>query len=255
MDIVSTRLMGGLGNMMYQIATSHSIALRDNKEIICDITEMQIPHKPYTYYTNNIFRNIKFSNSLTNLKNMGEGGFHYTPIPKINGNIKLVGHFQSEKYFIEHRDKILELFEIDNTTKTYLSEKYGDIINQDTCSIHIRRGDYLGLPNYHPTQSIEYYKEAIQIIGEEKHFLVFSDDIEWCKQRDIGDLYSTNTNQYQDLYEMTLCSGSIITNSSFSWWGAYLTPKQKIIAPKKWFSGGLANTNWQDIYCEDWIII
>ena len=46
---------------------------------------------------------------------MGEGGFHYTPIPKINGNIKLVGHFQSEKYFIEHRDKILELFEIDNT--------------------------------------------------------------------------------------------------------------------------------------------
>ena len=59
--------------------------------------------------------NIKFSNSLTNLKNMGEGGFHYTPIPKINGNIKLVGHFQSEKYFIEHRDKILELFEIDNT--------------------------------------------------------------------------------------------------------------------------------------------
>ena len=59
MDIVSTRLMGGLGNMMYQIATSHSIALRDNKEMICDITEMQIPHKPYTYYTNNIFRNIK----------------------------------------------------------------------------------------------------------------------------------------------------------------------------------------------------
>jgi hypothetical protein len=54
---------------------------------------------------------------------------------------------------------------------------------------------------------------------------------------------------------MTLCSGSIITNSSFSWWGAYLTTKQKIIAPKKWFSGGLANTNWQDIYCEDWIII
>ena len=260
MDIVSTRLMGGLGNMMYQIATSHSIALRDNKEMICDITEMQIPHKPYTYYTNNIFRNIKFSNSLTNLKNMGEGGFHYTPIPKINGNIKLVGHFQSEKYFIEHRDKILELFEIDNTTKTYLSEKYGDIINQDTCSIHIRRGDYLGFPNYHPTQSIEYYKEAIQIIGEEKHFLVFSDDIKWCKENFgflINKTLISDNKDYEDLYLMSMCKNNIIANSTFSWWGAWLNKNEtkKVIAPKKWFGVSNSHLDTSDLYCEKWITI
>jgi hypothetical protein len=189
---------------------------------------------------------------------MGEGGFHYTPIPKINGNIKLVGHFQSEKYFIEHRDKILELFEIDNTTKTYLSEKYGDIINQDTCSIHIRRGDYLGLPNYHPTQSIEYYKESIQIIGEEKHFLVFSDDIEWCKENFgflINKTFISDNKDYEDLYLMSMCKNNIIANSTFSWWGAWLNNNEnkQVIIPSKWFGVSNSHLNTNDLYCDKWI--
>ena len=258
MDIVSTRLMGGLGNMMYQIATSHSIALRDNKEMICDITEMQIPHKPYTYYTNNIFRNIKFSNSLTNLKNMGEGGFHYTPIPKINGNIKLVGHFQSEKYFIEHRDKILELFEIDDKTKSYLLEKYNNIINEDTCSIHVRRGDYLGLPNHHPAQPIEYYQQAINLVGEDKHYVIFSDDIKWCEENFeslTNKTFITGNQDYEDLYLMSMCKNNIIANSTFSWWGAWLNNNEnkQVIIPSKWFGISNSHLNTNDLYCDKWI--
>jgi hypothetical protein len=258
MGIISTRLMGGLGNMMFQIATAHSVAIRDNKEMICDIRDIQMPHKPYTFYTNNIFKNVKFSNDLINLNYIGEGGFHYTPIPKINGNVKLVGHFQSEKYFLEHRDKILELFKIDDTTKKYLLEKYGDIINQDTCSIHIRRGDYLGLPNHHPTQSIEYYKESIQIIGEEKHFLVFSDDIEWCKENFgflINKTFISDNKDYEDLYLMSMCKNNIIANSTFSWWGAWLNNNEskQVIIPSKWFGVSNSHLNTNDLYCDKWI--
>jgi hypothetical protein len=258
MGIISTRLMGGLGNMMFQIATAHSVAIRDNKEMICDIRDMQIPHKPYTFYTNNILRNVKFSNDLINLNHMGEGGFHYTPIPKIDGNVKLVGHFQSEKYFTNYKTEILKLFEIDDTTKNYLLEKYGVIINQDTCSIHIRRGDYLGLPTHHPTQSIDYYKNAIQIVGEKKHFLVFSDDIEWCKENFNflnNKTFISDNKDYEDLYLMSLCKNNIIANSTFSWWGAWLNNNEnkKVIIPSKWFGVYNSHLNTNDLYCDKWI--
>ena len=258
MGIVSTRLMGGLGNMLFEIAASYSTALRDGKEMICDVTDIQMPHKPYTYYTNNILRKVKFSNELPNLGYIGENGFHYTPIPKIDGNVKLIGHFQSEKYFIEHRNEILELFEIDDKTKNHLLEKYGEIINQDTCSIHIRRGDYLGLPTHHPTQSIDYYKEAIQIIGEEKHFLVFSDDIEWCKENfDFlnNKTFISGNQDYEDLYLMSMCKNNIIANSTFSWWGAWLNKNEnkQVIIPSKWFGVSNSHLNTNDLYCDKWI--
>lgn len=258
MEIVSTRLIGGLGNMMFQIATSYSVSLRDNKEMICDTRDMQIPHKQYTFYTDNIFRNIKFSDSVIDLKNMGEGGFHYTPIPKIEGNIKLIGHFQSEKYFMNHKNEILNLFEIDDITKNYLLEKYGEILNQDTCSIHVRRGDYLGLQNHHPIQPIEYYQKAINIIGEENHFLIFSDDIKWCEENFSflkNKTFVSDNLDYEDLYLMSRCNNNILANSTFSWWGAWLNKNKnkQVIIPSKWFGVSNLHLNTNDLYCNKWI--
>jgi hypothetical protein len=215
MDIVSTRLMGGLGNIMFQIASAYNVALRDNKEMICDTRDMMIPHKPYTFYVDNIFRKVKFSDNLLNLNHIGECGFHYCQIPNLDGNVKLFGHFQSEKYFIDHKNEILELFEIDGTTKNYLLEKYKDIINENTCSIHVRRGDYLGLPNHHPIQSIEYYLQSIKLIGEDKHYLIFSDDIKWCKENFNflkNKTFISGNLDYQDLYLMSMCKHNIIAN-------------------------------------------
>jgi len=258
MEVVSTKLMGGLGNMMFQIATSYCVSLRDNKEMICDIRDVQMPHKPYTFYIDNIFRNVKFSDTLPNLNHMGEGGFHYTPIPKIGGNIKLIGHFQSEKYFIDHRNEILNLFQIDEKTKTYLLEKYGDIINQDTCSIHVRRGDYLGLPSHHPIQPINYYKNAIKIIGEEKHFVIFSDDIQWCKENFEflkNKTFISDNKDYEDLYLMSMCKNNIIANSTFSWWGAWLNNNEnkQVVIPSEWFGISNSHLNTNDLYCNKWI--
>jgi len=257
MEIVSTKLMGGLGNMLFQIATAYSVSLRDSKEMICDITDIQSPHKPHTIYTDNIFRNVKFLDNLVNLKHIGEGGFHYTPIPKIEGNIKLIGHFQSEKYFINYRNKLLELFEIDDKTKNYLFEKYGDILNQNTCSIHVRRGDYLGLPNHHPIQSIEYYQQAINFIEKDIHYVIFSDDIEWCEKNFnclINKTLISGNQDYEDLYLMSMCNNNIIANSTFSWWGAWLNKNEnkQVITPLNWFGVSNSHLNTNDVYCDKW---
>jgi hypothetical protein len=260
MDIVSTRLMGGLGNIMFQIAAAYSVSLRDKKEMVCDTRDMMIPHKPYTFYTNNIFKKVKFSNDIPNQKYVGESGFQYFPIPKLDGNVKLIGHFQSEKYFIEHRNELLELFEINKTTNTHLLEKYGEILNQDTCSIHVRRGDYVGLPNHHPTQSIDYYKNAVKIIGEDNHYLIFSDDIKWCEENFNFLKHKTFVSgnmDYEDLYLMSMCKNNIIANSTFSWWGAWLNKNEnkKVVAPSKWFGVMYSSFNTDDLYCNNWIKI
>ena len=258
MEIVSTKLMGGLGNVLFQIATAYAVSLRDGKKFICDTREMVIPHKPFSAYVNNILRKIEFSDKLPQMQHHGERGFEFYPIPKIGGNVKLIGHFQSEKYFSDYRNEILELFEIDEHTSNRLVKKYGEILNQDTCSIHVRRGDYVGLPNHHPTQPIEYYIEAVEKIGKEKHFLIFSDDLNWCKQNfdfiENKTLVSNNSD-YEDLYLMSMCKNNIIANSTFSWWAAWLNKNENptVIIPKKWFGPAYANFRTEDLYCKNWI--
>jgi hypothetical protein len=259
MDTISTSLMGGLGNMMFQIASAYSVSLRDGKNMVCDTRNMSVPHKPYSEYTSNIFRKVKFVNYIENLTNFNESGFHYSDIPNINGNVKLTGYFQSEKYFINHRDEILELFQIDENTKKYLIQKYENIINKNTCSIHVRRGDYVRLHDYHPTQSIDYYKTAIKILGEDKYYLIFSDDISWCKENfDFipNKIFVSDNIDYKDLYLMSMCKNNIIANSTFSWWGAWLNNyDKKVIIPKKWFGDAYSSFNTNDLYCNNWIKI
>jgi hypothetical protein len=182
MSIASTKLMGGLGNYMFQISAAYSIAKRDGKELICDYSDHVVPHKPFSKYTNNLFRKIKFSNNVGKYTHVGESGFNYKILPKIEGSVRLNGYFQSEEYFKEIRNEILNLFDLPEDIKKKVEDKYKGILKQDTCSLHVRRGDYLGLPNHHPTQTIEYYKESINIIGIDKTFVIFSDDINWCKE-------------------------------------------------------------------------
>lgn len=258
MDLVSTKLMGGLGNIMFQISAAFAVSLRDNKKFICDTTEMQVPHKPFSAYQTNILRKIEFSNQLPPMQHLGERGFDFFPIPKVLGNVKLIGHFQSEKYFVDYRSEILELFKIDEHTDTRLNTKYSELLKTDTCSIHVRRGDYMGLPNHHPTQTLEYYEKATELIGRDKNFLIFSDDVNWCKQNfDFLENKTVimNNSDFEDLYLMSMCKNNIIANSTFSWWASWLNKNEnaKTVIPNKWFGPAYASFNTNDLYCKNWI--
>jgi hypothetical protein len=161
---------------------------------------------------------------------------------------------------MDYRNEILKLFKIDDNTNQKIHDKYGDLLSLDTCSIHVRRGDYLALQNHHPIQSIEYYQNAIDIIGNDKHFLIFSDDIKWCEEN-FGGLtnktYITGNQDYEDLYLMSMCRNNIIANSTFSWWGAWLNKNEdkKVIAPKQWFGVSNSHLDTSDLYCKKWITI
>ena len=120
-----------------------------------------------------------------------------------------------------------------------LSNNFGGcgLINEgNTCSLHVRRGDYLNLPDHHPTQSIEYYKKSVSLIGNDKTYFIFSDDIEWCKENlsNIDNSFIVDHSYKGDRFGeylelMKNCNHFIIPNSSFAWWSAYLCDNQNKI--------------------------
>lgn len=111
-------------------------------------------------------------------------------------------------------------------------------------AIHVRRGDYVGNGFYVDLMLTDYYQRAMAEFPDSQ-FLVFSDDVAWCKDQAIFKdcEFSEGKNEEQDLNYMASCSGHIIANSSFSWWAAYLSPyTKKVIAPKAWYSDGVERT-------------
>jgi hypothetical protein len=254
-------LIGGLGNMLFQIATTYSLSLRDNKEFFCDSNMTIIPHHHYSHYKDNIFRKIKFKNNVEDLDSFySENGFNYNPIPKFTGNVRLRGYFQSEKYFLDYRNEILDLFEPNEETKIKIDDFFSEFSNKRTCSIHVRRGDYVGIQNYHCLQEIDYYKKSIEMIGIDTTFLIFSDDIDWCKDNFYfldNKIFITGFSDHEQLYLMSICNDNIIANSTFSWWGAWMNKNdnKKVISPKKWFGDSNQHLNVKDVYCNNWLII
>jgi hypothetical protein len=254
---VASILKGGLGNYLFQIAAGYAQALKHNKQYACVLKDVQVGHTPVKDYYSNILRNIIFLPGLKQYTIYQEPSYNFVAIPDFNYNVKLCGYFQSEKYFFNFKKQIKELFKIDNKTRAHLTDKYK--LSTNTCSIHIRRGDYLKLQHVHPVIDIEYYKTAVDIIGKDKQYFVFSDDINWARNN-LGFItnptFISDNKDYEDMYLMSMCYDNIIANSSFSWWGAWLNENESktVIAPKNWFHPNYL-TEFQDIYCPGWKIL
>jgi hypothetical protein len=257
--MISTYLQGGLGNYMFQIAAAQALAWDLGVDAVFDFNLASQVHRNVRVYQDNILRNVKDVSNPKLATRYDEPSFSYAPLLKRDNQL-LIGYFQSEKYFKHHRDNILELFSLPHETTHDLLVKYKGVLNLDTisCSIHVRRGDYLKLPDHHPTLNMQYYNEAMDMVGADK-YLIFSDDIEWCKQNFIGNqfMFVTGELDYIDLYLMSLCYHNIIANSSFSWWGAWLNKYEgkRVVAPRKWFGPAHDNMIIKDVIPEKWIKI
>lgn len=246
--MVCIDLIGRFSNNLFQIAMAVGYADKHNVDYV-------IPQWEYS----DCFKTVFTSRAAGNV-NWGENGFAYQEIPFIE-NVKLFGYFQSEKYFKHCESKIRDLFQFNDRIREKMNIKYADswIGSSTTCSIHIRRGDYIG-NGFHEVCHIDYYQNAINEMKNRaaiETFVVFSDDPEWCKQNLKGDhfLFVEGNSNVEDMYLMTQCHHNIICNSSFSWWGAWLNAnKEKIVvAPDKWFN----DTSWdtKDLIPECWIKI
>jgi hypothetical protein len=170
------------------------------------------------------------------------------------------GYFQTEKYFTHCQNEIKRIFTF-HPPILKVAEDFLNSVKKETkqiVSVHVRRGDYVQSPNHHPPCDLEYYLRAFESMGNDSIFLVFSDDIEWCKSHFKGDnfMFSELPNHFEELCCMSLCDHHIIANSSFSWWGSWLnrSAEKKVIAPQRWFGPALIKDT-KDIYCENWIKI
>lgn len=172
---------------------------------------------------------------------LGNSLFQYATLYSYSKDIGSDYYFQSPEYFDEYKSEIKQLFG-------------QDIYPIDMVAIHIRRGDYVNNPFYVDLTSTDYYERAVKEFPLGTTFLVFSDDIEWCKSYLVGNEFefSEGKTEIEDLNLMAGCKGIIMANSSFSWWGAYLgDDNKKVIAPKEWYTDGEQRTklldNWKRI--------
>jgi hypothetical protein len=246
--------VGGLGNILFQIAAIASIAKDNNVEpclLMIDriVRDLDKDDRLLTAHANEyrfIFDRFKQLPHIN--KPAMQYPFHYVP-PVFKDEHTYIGFFQSEKYFGHNRDHIKHLFrpteEIEKVVNNY-SEYFGHI------AIHVRRGDYLRYTHLHPVQSVEYYKKGIDCFPKDKKVLIFSDDMNWCRQQFVGDRFVyMNEKDYIEIYIMAKMKYHVISNSSFSWWGAWLAESELVVGPQKWFGSGITH-NDNDVIPETW---
>ena len=231
--IYTSRLVGGLGNKLFQIASAYSAAKRDGASYIIDPFDSILAHTPLINYKKNILSKLEFSLEPLNFDLYEEKlNFPIIPIPSFKKNTKIIGYFSSFKYF--DRQLISRLFSGDVISRFYTKIRYNYLF-KNSISLHIRRGDYLTDASM-DVLSIDYYRSAIEKMGIDKTYVVFSDDINWCKknlQFIPKKNFVTRNKDYLDLLTMAKFKYHITANSTFSWWGAYLSgcPAENIISP------------------------
>lgn len=182
-----------------------------------------------------------------------------------NTDWDIQGWFHLYHYWDKYEDLIKDTFKfkkeiLDQASKNIEQIKEGE--DYPIVSIHFRRGDYLQVASLNLT--LDYYNEAISIFLEKFPYfklLVFSDDIEWCKEVLVGDniYFSEGNSNYVDMCMMTLCDHNIIANSSFSWWGAYLntSPDKTVVCPQDYTGPSDKESQFinKNYYPNSWIAI
>ena len=290
--MIIVKLIGGLGNQMFQYAAGRALSYSRGLELYLhpDFSGENITPRSYRLGNFNIIEKFAKPDQISlfwskkypySLKKMLVSTQNYYPFMKhgyLNDklvyfcpdiihkfhNIYLDGFWQSENFFQNIKLIIKDEFTIKKEPSQLNKKIIGEMLRHESVSVHVRRGDYitnLAALQHHGVCPRGYYLDAIDKLKEyvkNPHFYIFSDDLDWCKENLQIPYQTTFINQngadydYEDLRLMTMCKHHIIANSSFSWWGAWLSGNEgKIVfAPKKWFRTHQFNEN--DIIPNSW---
>ena len=251
---------GHLGNQMFQYAAIKSLAIKHNRNYLIAPPEVFGKYY-YTTLRSSIYDcfNIECERGLTNFPVHHEKHFHfdeetYENPPK--NDIDLLGFFQSDKWFNHIDTQIKNDFKFKSEYFDASSEVRNNL-GKEIVGIHIRRTDFV-TNNNHVSQSMDFYEKSLQLLPQNIEVIIFSDEPQWCKRQKLFEsdkfLVSETMNPYVDLCLMTMCDYIIMANSTYSWWGAYLSDAKKIIAPSAW-NPDSNPIDSKDIYCDNWIKI
>ena len=293
MGSVTVRLLGGLGNQMFQYAAGLSLANRHDMQLKIDLTAfdtyktwpyqldyLQVPQeicvgKPVSRQVKSNSMLARFGRRVISRPSVDvycEPHFHFDEkLSNMGGqNVVLEGYFQSPRYFEGVEDLLRKQYQL-NSDWSSIGQVWLDKIQASPCSValHVRRGDYLsiGASGTHSSLNLDYYRRSIDLIkkllGQEVRFFLFSDDVEFMESAfaDLPSAQVVTSNQeapWEDMFLMAHCGHNIIANSSYSWWGAWLNPNPRkyVIAPAQWFTPEkMAVCNVLDLYPDDWIML
>lgn len=233
--MIIIKLIGGLGNQMFQYAAGRSLAHKLGTGFKLDISYFPKEGVTKRQYRLGIF------NIQENFASQWE-----VQVARLFRKNYLEGYWQSEDYFSDISDLIKKEFTFKNKPRRAIAE--------NSVSLHLRRGDYVTNPKVSHQYFVcdnNYYETAARIISKklkDPKFYIFAEYLEdfiWAKNNlNLGKkVVNIHYKDYEDLQLMSMCKHNIIANSSFSWWGAWLNnnPGKIVIAPKRWFKDSSKN--------------
>lgn len=287
--MIIVELRGGLGNQLFQFAYGFHLANKRKTRLLLDtshfinhpLRNFELDKLGLSKYVGNQeeIKAIKkyvdprrLHNKICNLvlpyyrhSLVRERAYHFDPnLLKVRKNVYLSGFWQSEKYFSDDAERLLEAIRFEQVN--HLAPIKEQIVSSHSVGVHIRRGDYASDPQVkalHGLVPMEYYERAIEFLRNEipdLSIFVVTDDPAWVTDNfKVGSfevLSGKHTrDSVDDLYLFSLCQYNVTANSSFSWWGAWLNQNKnkKVICPKNWFAAYADKFDTKDLIPDSWI--
>jgi hypothetical protein len=287
--MITVLINGGLGNQLFQVFATLAAAIRNGDTCYFLHTMRDASGKRATYW-NSLFHNLRSMMVLSTQANVQrfmqlpehqEPSFKCTPLPRqtaMNSTpLKLVGYFQSEKYFADVRDEIydkLKLLEQQRGVRAMFAESAWFSCGAVTVAMHFRIGDYARIQDAHPILQLEHYRKALKHILDHVHVhinvLIFNqacDDaiiLDHMRQLNADPAFAARCrfhkvpdtfDDWKQMLLMSVCDHNIIANSTFSWWGAYLNqnPDKIVCYPSTWFGPALKKHDTRDLFPSSWV--
>jgi hypothetical protein len=272
--VIVVTLKGRLGNQMFEYATGRSLAERHQTELVLDTSWMihfrrgggseryeldcfdlgvrvcpvwevaRVPNPSRVIYALQHLRPSRRRFLHVIAEDTSTNAFEPAVLTAPDNTFLVGGYWQFEDYFAEHEAVIRQAFAFPPLSEP--SERLADQIRgTPAVSVHVRRGDYAGIGLLGFLDE-DYYERALETIAAaagELHLFVFSDEPDWCRENlrlpyptTIVDRPLTPDRAWEDMQLISLCRHHVISNSTFSWWGAWLNPSptKVAVAPKRW---------------------
>jgi len=292
--MITIAMNGGLGNQLFQVFATLAAAIRNDDTCYFICTPRDASGKRATYW-NTLLHPLKPMMVLSTQVNLNrfmqlpehqETSFRYNKIPSKtamnSAPLKLVGYFQSPRYFADVRDQIyakLQLLDQQRSIRTVFANSTWFSCGAVTVAVHFRIGDYAHIQEAHPILTLDYYRRALKHIVDhvfgsvsvkQLNVLIFNQAcdsaivLDHMRQLNADPAFAARClfHKVPDMLEdwkqmllMSVCDHNIIANSTFSWWSAYLNqnPGKIVCYPGTWFGPALKKHDTRDLFPEGWI--
>ena len=271
-------MQGGLGNQLFSYFAGADLAREESREIILDISDLGFAKSPRNFELEkfklpqpyNLKRKKRFKN-LYRVNNLLEKSstinrfrkiykssvVGYDPLlDGINSVRTLKGYFQTWKY-VQNFEQTYNLF----VESTWTNDMKNLAEAEEPIILHIRRGDYINLDGSFGLLSETFFKNAIILARQENSgssIWIFTDSPNLISKEFVSEINGRiifeprGVSPAEIMSVMSLGKAIIISNSTFSWWSAYMNQNRCIIAPSKWFRG---LEDPLDLYPPSWKIV